>query len=78
MIPAGPVLGPQQALDHTHIRTAGSMQDVHHPGLPKLAPVARSGPAVGNFPTNTVRTGHAEAADEQPRQDALVLPEEYW
>jgi len=41
MIPAGPVLSPQQALDHPHIRASGFMQDVDYPGLPKPAPVAR-------------------------------------
>jgi crotonobetainyl-CoA:carnitine CoA-transferase CaiB-like acyl-CoA transferase len=42
MIPAGPVLSPQQALDHPHIRAAGFLQDVDYPGLPKSAPVARA------------------------------------
>ncbi|MBH5392314.1 CoA transferase, partial [Bradyrhizobium diversitatis] len=42
MIPTGPVLSPQQALDHPHIRAAGFMQDVDYPGLPKHAPVARA------------------------------------
>ena len=41
MIPAGPVLSPQQALDHPHIRAAGFMQDVDYPGLPSPAPTAR-------------------------------------
>jgi crotonobetainyl-CoA:carnitine CoA-transferase CaiB-like acyl-CoA transferase len=31
MIPAGPVLSPQQALDHPHIRAAGFLQDVDYP-----------------------------------------------
>jgi Predicted acyl-CoA transferases/carnitine dehydratase len=49
MIPAGPVLSPQQALDHPHIRAAGFMQDVDYPGLPVPAPVGtRCRPAVGN------------------------------
>jgi hypothetical protein len=39
MIPAGPVLSPQQALDHPHIRTTGFMQDVDYPDLPIPAPV---------------------------------------
>jgi crotonobetainyl-CoA:carnitine CoA-transferase CaiB-like acyl-CoA transferase len=38
----GPVLSPQQALDHPHIRAAGFMQEVDYPGLPKSAPVARA------------------------------------
>ena len=41
MIPAGPVLSPQQALEHPHIRAAGFMQDVDYPGLPNPAPIAR-------------------------------------
>ncbi len=41
MIPAGPVLSPQQALDRPHIRAAGFLQDVDYPGLPRLAPVSR-------------------------------------
>jgi crotonobetainyl-CoA:carnitine CoA-transferase CaiB-like acyl-CoA transferase len=42
MIPAGPVLSPQQALDHPHIRATGFMQDVDYPGLPIHAPVVRA------------------------------------
>ena len=38
----GPVLSPQQALDHPHIRAAGFVQAVDYPGLPKSAPVARA------------------------------------
>ncbi len=41
-IPAGPVLSPQQALDHPHIRAAGFMTNVDYPGLPNPAPVARA------------------------------------
>jgi crotonobetainyl-CoA:carnitine CoA-transferase CaiB-like acyl-CoA transferase len=42
MIPAGPVLSPQQALEHPHIRATGFMQDVDYPGLPNPAPTARA------------------------------------
>ena len=38
----GPVLSPQQVLDHPHIRAAGFVQAVDYPGLPKSAPVARA------------------------------------
>lgn len=49
MIPAGPVLSPQQALDHPHIRATGFMQDVDYPGLPIPAPVVLAARlAVGN------------------------------
>lgn len=41
-IPSGPVLSPQEALDHPHIRAAGFMQDVEFPGLPKPAPLSRA------------------------------------
>src|SRR5512139_841511 len=50
MIPAGPVLSPQQALDHPHIRAAGFMQDVDYPGLPKSAPVARAAVRLSETP----------------------------
>jgi crotonobetainyl-CoA:carnitine CoA-transferase CaiB-like acyl-CoA transferase len=55
MIPAGPVLSPQQALEHPHIRATGFMQDVDYPGLPKPAPdSARRGAAVGDPRRNRV------------------------
>jgi crotonobetainyl-CoA:carnitine CoA-transferase CaiB-like acyl-CoA transferase len=50
MIPTGPVLSPQQALDHPHIRAAGFMQDVDYPGLPKHAPVARAAVRLSETP----------------------------
>ena len=50
MIPAGPVLSPQQALDHPHIRAAGFLQDVDYPGLPKSAPVARAAVRLSETP----------------------------
>jgi crotonobetainyl-CoA:carnitine CoA-transferase CaiB-like acyl-CoA transferase len=49
-IPAGPVLSPQQALDHPHIREAGFMTDVSYPGLPKPAPVARAAVKLSETP----------------------------
>ena len=50
MIPTGPVLSPQQALDHPHIRAAGFMQEVEYPGLPKRAPVARAAVRLSETP----------------------------
>jgi crotonobetainyl-CoA:carnitine CoA-transferase CaiB-like acyl-CoA transferase len=50
MIPTGPVLSPQQALDHPHIRAAGFLQDVDYPGLPKQAPVARAAVRLSETP----------------------------
>jgi crotonobetainyl-CoA:carnitine CoA-transferase CaiB-like acyl-CoA transferase len=39
-IPAGPVLSPQDALDHEHVRAMRFMLPVDYPGLPRPAPVA--------------------------------------
>ncbi|MGD8728393.1 MAG: CoA transferase [Gemmatimonadota bacterium] len=39
-IPAGPVLSPQQALDHPHVQAMKFMLPVDYPGLPRPAPVA--------------------------------------
>jgi len=39
-LPAGPVLSPQQALDHEHVQAMRFMLPVDYPGLPKPAPVA--------------------------------------
>jgi crotonobetainyl-CoA:carnitine CoA-transferase CaiB-like acyl-CoA transferase len=49
-IPAGPVLSPQQALDHPHIRAAGFLQNVDYPGLPNAAPVARAAVRLSQTP----------------------------
>ncbi|MFT4096360.1 MAG: CoA transferase [Rhodoblastus sp.] len=40
-IPAAPVLSPQAALDHPHVRAGGFMQEMEYPGLPRPAPVSR-------------------------------------
>ncbi|MFI4975497.1 MAG: CaiB/BaiF CoA transferase family protein [Caulobacterales bacterium] len=42
MIPAGPVLKPQQTLDDPHVRAMQFLQPVDFPGLPKPAPLARA------------------------------------
>ena len=39
-IPCGPVLSPQQALDHPQTAALGFYQPVDYPGLPKPAPVS--------------------------------------
>jgi len=39
-LPAGPVLSPQEALDHGHVRAMGYLQPLEYPGLPRPAPVA--------------------------------------
>ncbi len=41
MIPCGPVLSPQQALDHPQVQSLGLFQPLDYPGLPRPAPVAR-------------------------------------
>ena len=38
-LPCGPVLSPQEALDHEHIRAMRFMLAVDYPGLPKPAPI---------------------------------------
>ena len=40
MIPCGPVLSPQQALDHPQVAALGLLQDTDYPGLPSPAPIA--------------------------------------
>jgi crotonobetainyl-CoA:carnitine CoA-transferase CaiB-like acyl-CoA transferase len=39
-IPCGPVLSPQQALEHPQVAALGLLQPLDFPGLPKPAPVA--------------------------------------
>ncbi len=41
MIPAGPVLKPQQTLDDPHVRAMNFFQPTDYPGLPRPAPIAR-------------------------------------
>jgi len=40
MIPCGPVLSPQQALDHPQVAALGLLQGTDYPGLPSPAPIA--------------------------------------
>jgi crotonobetainyl-CoA:carnitine CoA-transferase CaiB-like acyl-CoA transferase len=49
-IPAAPVLSPQQALDHPHIRATGFLKKVDYPGLPNAAPVARAAVRLSQTP----------------------------
>ena len=49
-IPTGPVLSPQQALDHPHIRAAGFLQEIDYPGLPRPAPLARAAVKLSRTP----------------------------
>jgi crotonobetainyl-CoA:carnitine CoA-transferase CaiB-like acyl-CoA transferase len=50
MIPAGPVLKPQQTLDDPHVQTMGFFQPVDYPGLPKPAPLTRAPVALSETP----------------------------
>jgi crotonobetainyl-CoA:carnitine CoA-transferase CaiB-like acyl-CoA transferase len=42
-IPGGPVLSPQQALEHPQVRAGGYLQDVEYPGLPRPATLVTPG-----------------------------------
>jgi crotonobetainyl-CoA:carnitine CoA-transferase CaiB-like acyl-CoA transferase len=53
-IPAAPVLSPQQALDHPHIRATGFLKDVDYPGLASAAPVARAAVRLSQTPGEIV------------------------
>jgi crotonobetainyl-CoA:carnitine CoA-transferase CaiB-like acyl-CoA transferase len=53
-IPAAPVLSPQQALDHPHIRATGFLTNVDYPGLPNPAPVARAAVRLSETPGEIV------------------------
>ena len=54
-IPAAPVLSPQQALDHPHIRATGFLKNVDYPGLPNPAPVARAAVRLSQTPGEIVK-----------------------
>jgi len=50
MIPAGPVLRPQQVLDDPHVQAMGFFQPTDYPGLPAPAPIARAAVALSDTP----------------------------
>ena len=50
LIPAGPVLKPQQVLDDPHVQAMNFYQDIDYPGLPKPAPVARAAVSLSETP----------------------------
>jgi crotonobetainyl-CoA:carnitine CoA-transferase CaiB-like acyl-CoA transferase len=50
MIPAGPVLKPQQVLDDPHIQAMGFFQPIDYPGLPRPAPVTRVAVSLSETP----------------------------
>ncbi|HEX4180969.1 MAG TPA: CoA transferase [Caulobacteraceae bacterium] len=55
MIPAAPVMTPQQALDDPHIQAMGFFQGVEYPGLTKPAPIARVAVGLSETPGSIVR-----------------------
>ena len=50
LIPAGPVLKPQQTLDDPHVQAMDFFQAVDYPGLPRPAPVARTAVTLSETP----------------------------
>jgi crotonobetainyl-CoA:carnitine CoA-transferase CaiB-like acyl-CoA transferase len=52
MIPAGPVLKPQEVLDDPHVQAMGYFQPTDYPGLPGPAPVARVALALSDTPAD--------------------------
>lgn len=42
MIPAAPILKPQEVLDHPQVRAMGLLESIDYPGLPRPAPVAKA------------------------------------
>jgi len=52
MIPAGPVLKPQQVLDDPHVQAMGFFRPTDYPGLPAPAPVARTGVRLSDTPAD--------------------------
>ncbi len=51
-IPGGPVLSPQQALDHPQVRAGGYLQEVEYPGLPKPATLVKPGVELSATPAS--------------------------
>jgi crotonobetainyl-CoA:carnitine CoA-transferase CaiB-like acyl-CoA transferase len=52
MIPAGPVLRPQQVLDDPHVQAMGFFQPTDYPGLPAPAPIARAALGLSETPAD--------------------------
>jgi crotonobetainyl-CoA:carnitine CoA-transferase CaiB-like acyl-CoA transferase len=49
-IPCGPVLSPQQALDHPQLHAAGLFHPTAYPGMTGLAPIARAAVTLSDTP----------------------------
>ena len=50
MIPAAPVLKPQEILDDPHVRAVGFLEAVDYPGLERGTPVARAAVSLSDTP----------------------------
>jgi len=50
MIPAGPVLKPQQTLDDPHVQAVGFFQPVDYPGAPRPVPLAKAAVRLSQTP----------------------------
>lgn len=80
MIPAGPVLKPQQALDDPHVRAMGFFQPVDYPGLPKPAPLARTPVRLSDTPAEIRHRAptlgeHTDAVLAEIGYDAAAIAE---
>jgi crotonobetainyl-CoA:carnitine CoA-transferase CaiB-like acyl-CoA transferase len=49
-IPAGPVLKPQEVLDHPQVKAMGFLEEVDYPRLPRPAPIARVAVSLSDTP----------------------------
>ncbi len=54
-IPCGPVLSPQQALEHPQIEALGLMRPIDYPGLPRPAPIAAAPLTLSETPGSIAR-----------------------
>jgi crotonobetainyl-CoA:carnitine CoA-transferase CaiB-like acyl-CoA transferase len=54
-LPAGPVLSPQEVLDHEQVRAIGAFQEISYPGVPVPAPLLKTPVQFSQTPA-TIRT----------------------
>jgi len=55
VLPAGPVLSPQEVLDHEQVRAIGAFQEISYPGVPAPAPLLKTPVQFSRTPAN-IRT----------------------
>ena len=55
VLPAGPVLSPQQVLEHEQVRAIGAFQDISYPGVPAPAPLLKT-PVQFSLTPGTIRS----------------------